>query len=61
MGVHWAEQLAEEVKMSHGYSVEILDLRSLAPIDTEAIVQTVTKNRSCTAASGTIRNYGSYE
>lgn len=43
MGVHWAEHLAEEVKMSHGYSVEILDLRSLAPIDTEAIVNTVTK------------------
>jgi 2-oxoisovalerate dehydrogenase E1 component len=41
MGVHWASELAEEINHQSGISVEILDLRSLAPLDTEAIIQTV--------------------
>lgn len=43
MGVHWASELADKVQNSDNISVEILDLRSLAPIDTEAIIETVQK------------------
>lgn len=43
MGVHWAAELAEKVHKSDGISVEILDLRSLAPLDIESIVKTVSK------------------
>lgn len=43
MGVHWAAELAEKVHKSDGISVEILDLRSLAPLDIESIVYTVSK------------------
>lgn len=39
MGVHWAKELIE----SEGLSADLLDLRSLAPIDFEAIDQTVKK------------------
>ncbi len=39
MGVHWAERIVEEL----GVDVEILDLRSLAPIDYKAIEETVKK------------------
>ena len=38
MGVHWAQSLADE-----GYSLEILDLRSLAPLDYDAIGDAVRK------------------
>jgi 2-oxoisovalerate dehydrogenase E1 component len=43
MGVHWAAELAEKVHLNEGLSVEILDLRSLAPLDTESIIKTVSK------------------
>ncbi|MEM6722998.1 MAG: dehydrogenase E1 component subunit alpha/beta [Bacteroidota bacterium] len=39
MGVHWAKELLE----SEGLSADLLDLRSLAPIDFDAIDQTVKK------------------
>ena len=39
MGVHWAKTAVEEM----GADVEILDLRSLTPLDFEAIEQTVAK------------------
>ncbi|MEM9921178.1 MAG: thiamine pyrophosphate-dependent enzyme, partial [Bacteroidota bacterium] len=39
MGVHWAKAAVEEM----GADVEILDLRSLTPLDFEAIEQTVAK------------------
>jgi 2-oxoisovalerate dehydrogenase E1 component len=37
MGVHWAEKLADE----EGYDIDILDLRTLLPLDYDAIVDTV--------------------
>ncbi|MCC5925259.1 MAG: dehydrogenase [Bacteroidetes bacterium] len=43
MGVHWANDLAIRVAEEDGVSVEILDLRSLAPLDIDAIVETVSK------------------
>jgi 2-oxoisovalerate dehydrogenase E1 component len=39
LGVHWAKEVVEEL----GVDAEILDLRSLQPIDYEAINQTVQK------------------
>ena len=39
MGVHWAKEIAEK----HNLDVEILDLRTLLPMDTEAIYETVRK------------------
>ncbi len=39
MGVQWAEQCIDE----QGFDVEILDLRSLMPLDYEAIIATVRK------------------
>ncbi|MCC5914933.1 MAG: dehydrogenase [Balneolaceae bacterium] len=41
-GVIWAEQLALEYKKK-GVSVEVIDLRSLAPIDWKSVVQSVQK------------------
>ncbi len=39
MGVHWAEKYVDE----NGMDIEILDLRSLAPLDYDAITNTVRK------------------
>ncbi|MTB53200.1 thiamine pyrophosphate-dependent enzyme [Lewinella sp. W8] len=39
MGVHWATEVAE----AEGWDVEVLDLRSLAPLDYDAIRETVRK------------------
>jgi 2-oxoisovalerate dehydrogenase E1 component len=43
MGVHWATEFADEIQNEAGFSIEILDLRSLAPLDEDAIIQTVKK------------------
>lgn len=43
MGVHWANDLAERVHAEQGISVEIVDLRSLVPLDADAIEKTVHK------------------
>jgi 2-oxoisovalerate dehydrogenase E1 component len=40
MGVHWAKQLSDS---NPNVSIEILDLRTLLPLDTEAIFSTVKK------------------
>lgn len=42
MGVHWASQLAETLA-KEGHSIEIIDLRSLSPVDHDAIRTTVAK------------------
>ncbi len=39
MGVHWALQVVEKLQLS----ADVLDLRTLVPLDTEAIAQTVQK------------------
>lgn len=39
MGVHWA---MEEIQ-AHNYSIEVIDLRSLAPIDYETILKSIEK------------------
>lgn len=43
MGVHWAESVVNQIYEQSGISIEILDLRSLLPLDTEAILETVKK------------------
>ena len=40
--VHWSLRAAKKLE-SDGHSVEVIDLRSLAPMDTEAIVESVKK------------------
>lgn len=40
MGVHWALEIIERNKLTN---VELIDLRSLAPLDTETIFESVTK------------------
>ena len=42
MGVHWAMEIVDEYQ-NEGVDLEILDLRSLAPIDWESIIKTVQK------------------
>lgn len=42
MGIHWAEAMAETYN-KNDISIEILDLRTLLPLDKEAIKQTVQK------------------
>jgi pyruvate/2-oxoglutarate/acetoin dehydrogenase E1 component len=41
--VHKALEAAEQVEKEDGLSVEVIDLRSLAPLDDDAIVATVKK------------------
>lgn len=43
MGVHWASEIASSFYENESISIEVLDLRSLLPIDVESIVQTVRK------------------
>ncbi len=42
MGVYWAMEIVDEYQ-NEGVNLEILDLRSLAPIDWESIIKTVQK------------------
>lgn len=44
--VHFSLEVAEDLA-KEGYSVEVLDLRSLSPLDTDAIVTTVKKTNRC--------------
>ena len=41
--VHTALGVAETLEEKHKVSVEVLDLRSIRPLDTDAILQTVRK------------------
>jgi 2-oxoisovalerate dehydrogenase E1 component len=41
--VHHALHAAEQLEKEHGVSVEVLDLRTIAPLDKEAIIATVKK------------------
>ncbi|MCH8567513.1 MAG: dehydrogenase [Balneolales bacterium] len=43
MGVIWATELANKLFYEEGINIEVLDLRTLQPLDTEAIKQTTTK------------------
>lgn len=39
MGVHWAKEIAEK----HNYDIDIIDLRTLLPLDTDAVYASVRK------------------
>jgi 2-oxoisovalerate dehydrogenase E1 component beta subunit len=43
VGVHWAREAADLVAEREGLSVEIFDLRTLAPLDREGIARTVAR------------------
>lgn len=45
MGVHWALNAAEELKMKD--QIEVVDLRSLAPLDMETVIKSVKKCGKC--------------
>ena len=42
-----AEKAADELQAENGISAEVLDLRTLRPLDTDAIVQSVAKTNRC--------------
>lgn len=42
MGVHWAQEIVDEYS-EKGIEIEIIDLRSLAPLDWETVLQSVQK------------------
>src|SRR4051812_28360674 len=43
IGVHWALEAADAVQQSDGVSVEVLDLRTLLPLDRDAIRESVAR------------------
>lgn len=43
IGVHWATDFAESLERTSGVSVEVIDLRSLMPLDTQTIFESVRK------------------
>ncbi len=57
MGVHWATRLADE----EGLDLDILDLRTLLPLDWEAVSETVKKPAKCWCSMKTRSPAGSVE
>jgi 2-oxoisovalerate dehydrogenase E1 component len=45
--VHFCLEVAERIEKELGKSVEVVDLRSLSPLDEESIVKSVTKTHRC--------------
>ena len=43
MGVHWATELADELVTANGVKLEIIDLRTLVPLDVDTILASVKK------------------
>ncbi len=43
MGVHWAMDLADSYSKQENIEIEIVDLRTLAPLDSETVVESVKK------------------
>lgn len=43
MGVHWATELADEMVTANGVKLEIIDLRTLVPLDVDTILTSVKK------------------
>jgi 2-oxoisovalerate dehydrogenase E1 component len=43
MGVHWATELADEMVTANGVKLEIIDLRTLVPLDVDTILASVKK------------------
>ncbi|MBP6391733.1 MAG: dehydrogenase E1 component subunit alpha/beta [Flavobacteriales bacterium] len=43
MGVHWAKEVAQEMSTLSGVEVEIIDLRTLVPLDVDTILTSVKK------------------
>jgi 2-oxoisovalerate dehydrogenase E1 component len=43
MGVHWATELADEMVTANGVKLEIVDLRTLVPLDVDTILASVKK------------------
>jgi 2-oxoisovalerate dehydrogenase E1 component len=57
--VHDCMKAAEQLKAERGVSVEVIDLRSLVPLDLDTIVRSVQKTGRCVVASQAV-HIGSY-
>jgi 2-oxoisovalerate dehydrogenase E1 component len=53
-----ALQAAQRIERDHGVSVELIDLRSLAPYDFEAIANSVRKTNRCIVAHEDVLSFG---
>jgi pyruvate/2-oxoglutarate/acetoin dehydrogenase E1 component len=56
--VHNALQAADELALAHGISVEVIDLRTLVPLDMATIATSVTKTHRVVVAHEAVRNGG---
>jgi len=43
MGVHWARELADELQAANGAKLDVIDLRTLVPLDVDTILASVKK------------------
>src|SRR4051812_233757 len=53
-----ALQAAQKIEREHGVSVELIDLRTLAPFDWEAIAESVRKTNRCIVAHEDVLSFG---
>ncbi|MGI2328981.1 alpha-ketoacid dehydrogenase subunit beta [Planococcus sp. YIM B11945] len=58
MMTHYAVQAAERLAKEEGIEAEVIDLRSVAPIDKETILQSVRKTRRLFVVDEDYRSYG---
>jgi pyruvate dehydrogenase E1 component beta subunit len=56
--VHSALEAADELASAHGISVEVIDLRTLVPLDMATIATSVTKTHRVVVAHEAVRNGG---
>src|SRR3954471_18439106 len=56
--VHNALEAADELALAHGISVEVIDLRTLVPLDMATIATSVTKTHRVVVAHEAVRNGG---
>lgn len=56
--VHTALEAAEKAAVQHGWQAEVVDLRSLSPIDVETIVESVKKTRRAVVLTEAPRTAG---
>jgi len=58
VSVHWALQAADVLSKQHGIEAEVVDLRSLTPLDTETILESVRKTGRLVVVDEDYRSYG---
>src|SRR5690606_6422769 len=43
MGIYWALDAASKYEQSHGYNIEVIDLRTLVPFDLDTVLASIAK------------------